>query len=556
MKTNTKKTISAALALILASAILTTGCGKAEEADASIADTSCSEESFYSEEASAETEEAIISAALTRAELEAKNTWNETQISEVMYTTQACFSRKVPTAGAETVSKYTKGTKVTVVAATDTGYYKLKDGSFIHSSFLSDTKPGAATTTVDEDIDEIFDDDNTTTTKKSSTTKKTTAQTTKKNSSETTKKTSKTTKKTTTDKTSTSSSSSVTYNVDYKTKYVYKQLPSDEKQLYANIVEAAKSFKSKVAVPEGLSVNQTIKTYVNVINQEPELFWLPRAIPVNINGYLSIKYVYTADQAAEIQTALDKNVKTILNTVDQYKSTFSKIKVIYDWVVLNSNFSTSDSEDTCSIKNGLTKGADLQCAGYARTMQYLFDLAGIRSVVIIGKNPEGTTHAWNKVYCDNGYYVIDATWGDPINEHNEDYIRYNYFLVPDAWVKNDHLNPNTYFRSNGVTIHLFDEPACTKTSANYYKVYNKEFSSYKDAMAGMKAELAANIKTGTVATTIRVTSKDIWDKMNTNDSFRELQNYAKAQGKNVKKLSRLKAYGEGTYVVQYDIFYK
>lgn len=548
MKTNTKKTISAALALILASAILTTGCGKAEEADASIADTSCSEESFYSEEASAETEEAIISAALTRAELEAKNTWNETQISEVMYTTQACFSRKVPTAGAETVSKYTKGTKVTVVAATDTGYYKLKDGSFIHSSFLSDTKPGAATTTVDEDIDEIFDDDNTTTTKKSSTTKK--------NSSETTKKTSKTTKKTTTDKTSTSSSSSVTYNVDYKTKYVYKQLPSDEKQLYANIVEAAKSFKSKVAVPEGLSVNQTIKTYVNVINQEPELFWLPRAIPVNINGYLNIKYVYTADQAAEIQTALDKNVKTILNTVDQYKSTFSKIKVIYDWVVLNSNFSTSDSEDTCSIKNGLTKGADLQCAGYARTMQYLFDLAGIRSVVIIGKNPQGTTHAWNKVYCDNGYYVIDATWGDPINEHNEDYIRYNYFLVPDAWVKNDHLNPNTYFRSNGVTIHLFDEPAGTKTSANYYKVYNKEFSSYKDAMAGMKAELAANIKTGTVATTIRVTSKDIWDKMNTNDSFRELQNYAKAQGKNVKKLSRLKAYGEGTYVVQYDIFYK
>ena len=136
MKMNTKKTISAALALILSAAFLTTGCGKTEEADVSIADASYSEESFYSEEISAETEEVIVSAALTRAELEAKNTWNETQISEVMYTTQACFSRKVPAAGAETVSKYTKGTKVTVVAATDTGYYKLKDGSFIHSSFI------------------------------------------------------------------------------------------------------------------------------------------------------------------------------------------------------------------------------------------------------------------------------------------------------------------------------------------------------------------------------------------------------------------------------------
>lgn len=555
MKMNTKKTISAALALILSAAVLTTGCGKAqEEADISIADTSYSEENTYSEETAAETEEVIISAALTRAELEAKNNWNETQISEVMYTTQACYSRKIPAAGAETVSKYTKGTKVTVIAATDTGYYKLKDGSYIHSSFLSDTKPGAVTTTVDEDIDEIFDDEETTTTKKSSTTKKTTAQTTKKNSSETTKATKKTTA--TTKKTTSSSSSSVTYNVDYKTKYVYKQLPASEKKLYANIVEAAKSFKSKVAVPEDLSVNQTIKTYVNVINQEPELFWLPRAIPVNINGSLNIKYVYTAEEAADIQTKLDKNVKTILNTVNQYKSTFSKIKVIYDWVIKNSNFSTSDSEDTCSIKNGLTKGADLQCAGYARTMQYLFDLSGIQSVVIIGKNPQGTTHAWNKVYCDNGYYVIDATWGDPINDHDENYIRYNYFLVPDAWVENDHLNPNTYFRGNGTTIHLFNEPSCTKTSANYYKVYKKEFSSYKEAMAGMKAELAANIKTGTVATTIRVTSKDIWDQMNTNASFRELQDYAKSQGASVKKLSRLKTYGEGTYVVQYDIFYK
>lgn len=537
MKMNTKKTISAALALILSAAFLTTGCGKTEEADVSIADASYSEESSYSEEISAETEEVIVSAALTRAELEAKNTWNETQINEIMYTTQACFSRKVPAAGAETVSKYTKGTKVTVVAATDTGYYKLKDGSFIHSSFLSDTKPGAVTTAAAND-DEIFDDEETTTTKKASTTKKTTKKTT------------------TTSKTNTSSSSSVTYNIDYKTKYVYKQLPSDEKQLYANIVEAAKNFKSKVAVPEGLSVNQTIKTYVNVINQEPELFWLPRAIPININGSLNIKYVYTADQVAEIQPALDKNVKTILNTVNQYKSTFSKIKAIYDWIVLNSNFSTSDSEDTCSIKNGLTKGADLQCAGYARTMQYLFDLSGIQSVVIIGKNPEGTTHAWNKVYCDNGYYIIDATWGDPINKHGEDYIRYNFFLVPDSWVKNDHLSPNTYFRSNGVTIKLFDEPSCTKTSANYYKVYNKEFSSYDAAIAGMKAEIDAAIKSGSVATTIRVTDSKLWDKMNSKAAFRELQNYAKSKSKKVQKLSQLKKYNDGIMVIQYDIIYK
>lgn len=555
MKMNTKKTISAVLALILSAAVLTTGCGKAEDTGITAADTSCSEEISYTEDAPAEENEIIVSAALTRAELEAKNSWNETQINEVMYTTQACYSRKIPAAGAETVSKYTKGTKVTVVAATDTGYYKLKDGSYIHSSFLSDTKPGAATTTTaDDDIDEIFDDD-TATTKKASTTKKTSAQTTKKGSSSTTKTTKKTTKTTASDD-KTSSSSSVAYNIDYKTKYVYKQLPSSEQKLYANIVEGAKSFKSNVTVPSDLTITQVTKTYVNVINQEPELFWLPRAVPISVGDHLQIRYVYTAEEVAEIQKELDKNVKTILNTVNQYKSTFSKIKVIYDWIILNSNFSTSSSEDTCSIKNGLTKGADLQCAGYARTMQYLFDLSGIKSVVVIGKNPEGTTHAWNKVYCDNGYYIIDATWGDPINKHGEDYIRYNFFLVPDAWVKNDHLYPNTFFRGNGTTIHLFDEPSCTKTSANYYKVYNKEFSSYDTAIAGMKAEIDAALESGSVAATIRVTDSKLWDKMNSTKAFRELQNYAKSKSKKVQKLSQLKKYNDGTKVIQYDIIYK
>ncbi|MGN1304920.1 MAG: transglutaminase domain-containing protein [Oscillospiraceae bacterium] len=561
MKINTKKTISAVLALILSAAVLTTGCGRADD----IADTAAQTEVSYSE--AAVTEETFLDLEVTKAEFDAKsNKWNETQINDIMYTTMDCYSRVSPVAGSDKVKKYVKGAKVNVIAATDTGYFKLKDGSFIHSSFLSDTKPGEVTTAPDDDIEEIFDDEDTTSaTKKTTakTTKKTTSKTTSKTTAKTTKKTTskttaKTTKKTTdeTVKNNTSTTVSYKYNVDYKTKYVYKQLPAAEQKLYANIVEAAKSFKSKVPVPDGLTDTQVIKTYTNVIYQEPQLFWLPSKVPSCYAGYLDIKYIYTSAEVAEIQPGLDKNVKTVMNTVNQYKSTFSKIKVIYDWVVKTSEFSESDSEDTSSVKNGLTKDAGLQCAGYARTMQYLFDVAGIESVVIIGKNAEGTTHAWNKVYCENGYYNIDATWGDPINDHDKNYIRYNYFLVPDAWIKNDHLNPNTFFRSNGSTIHLFEEPACTKTSANYYKATNKEFSSYKDAVAGMKAEIDAAIKAGSVAVTVRVTDKSIWDKMNTNDTFRELQNYAKAKSSKVKKISRLTKYGEGCYVVQYDIYYK
>lgn len=526
MRINKRKTVSAVLALVMAASMLTTGCASTEDSSAVAMTYAASE--------------AVTVGSLAKMELAAQN-WNETQINEIMYTTQACWSRKIPVAGAETVSKYKKNTKVTVVAATDTGYYKLKDGSFIHSTFLSDEKAGAATTTED-DIEEIFDDDDdTATTKKSSTT---------------TKKSSKTTTAATTKTSSTDKVSSVTYSKDYTTKYVYKQLPAAEKKLYANIVKAATDFKSTAAIPDGLSRNQVIKTYVNVLNQEPQLFWLSNTIPTSSSGNLKLSYIYTKKEAATIQTKLDKNVKTIMNSVNQYKSTFSKIKVIYDWVILNSEFSVSTTDEANStIKNGLTKGAELQCAGYARTMQYLFDIAGIESVCIIGKNTEGTTHAWNKVYCDNGYYNIDATWGDPANGIGDDYIRYNFFLVPDSWIKNDHLNPATYFRSNGVAISLFDPPAATKTSANYYKVYEKEFSTYKTAMAGFKAELDSAIKAGRVAVTIRVTDSELYEKMNSNTAGVELQRYAKAKSSKVQKLKKFSKVSGGVLVVQYDIVY-
>ena len=72
----------------------------------------------------------------------------------------------------------------------------------------------------------------------------------------------------------------------------------------------------------------------------------------------------------------------------------------------------------------------------------------------------------------------------------------------------------------------------------------------------MKAEIDAAIKSGSVATTIRVTDSKLWDKMNSKAAFRELQNYAKSKSKKVQKLSQLKKYNDGIMVIQYDIIYK
>ena len=73
--------------------------------------------------------------------------WTETKASGTKYVNTDCYSRKKAVLGAETVKLYNVNDKVTVTAKTDTGYYKLDTGAYIHSDYLSDSKIVIQTTT-------------------------------------------------------------------------------------------------------------------------------------------------------------------------------------------------------------------------------------------------------------------------------------------------------------------------------------------------------------------------------------------------------------------------
>ena len=75
--------------------------------------------------------------------------WTESKASGTKYVNTDCYSRKKAVLGADTVKLYNVNDKVTVTAKTDTGYFKLSDGSFIHGDYLSDSKvtqPAASAT--------------------------------------------------------------------------------------------------------------------------------------------------------------------------------------------------------------------------------------------------------------------------------------------------------------------------------------------------------------------------------------------------------------------------
>ena len=73
--------------------------------------------------------------------------WTETKASGTKYVNTDCYSRKKAVLGAEAVKLYSVNDKVTVTAKTDTGYYKLDTGAYIHSDYLSDNKVAQTATT-------------------------------------------------------------------------------------------------------------------------------------------------------------------------------------------------------------------------------------------------------------------------------------------------------------------------------------------------------------------------------------------------------------------------
>jgi len=65
--------------------------------------------------------------------------WAEDAINATMYVNQGCYSRTRAIMGSDTVRAYSYGETVHVIAITDTGYYKLDNGEYIHGDYLSES---------------------------------------------------------------------------------------------------------------------------------------------------------------------------------------------------------------------------------------------------------------------------------------------------------------------------------------------------------------------------------------------------------------------------------
>ncbi len=160
------------------------------------------------------------------------------------------------------------------------------------------------------------------------------------------------------------------------------------------------------------------------------------------------------DSSAEV---IYLNAKSILRTIiDDNMSDFEKIKAIHDYLILNVTY--DDDLLKLSMKNptdiskyngfyleGVFNDKRAVCEGISKAFTVLCNIEGIKCVVVTGKqanNPNGIGHAWNKVYLDGKWYIVDVTSDGTIINNSYEILSYQYFLISEDKMNKRYIKDN------------------------------------------------------------------------------------------------------------------
>ena len=150
----------------------------------------------------------------------------------------------------------------------------------------------------------------------------------------------------------------------------------------------------------------------------------------------------------------DEIKKVLREIISDEMNDYEKTKAIHDWLVMNVIYD-QELADLFSVESDLKKyngfyleGVFLDhsavCEGIAKAFAAMANIEGIPCVVVTGKsaiNPNGPGHAWNKIYVDGNWYVIDATSDGTIVGENE-VLSYEHFMISEAIMKEKYICPD------------------------------------------------------------------------------------------------------------------
>ena len=181
---------------------------------------------------------------------------------------------------------------------------------------------------------------------------------------------------------------------------------------------------------------------------------------------------------AETLYALARNVLRQICTDDM--TDVQKAHAIYDWIMWHVTYDTPATGASTSGESysayylegvfadgvtpigGVVYNPYAVCDGMSKAYSLMCNIEGIPCVRVVGQAgsslAESGGHAWNKVFVQNAWYVVDCTWGDSHGTLSLDGLRntdyelglHDYLFVTDSQINGTHFEPYRYSENTTV----------------------------------------------------------------------------------------------------------
>ncbi|MDE7464613.1 MAG: hypothetical protein K2M48_06245, partial [Clostridiales bacterium] len=181
--------------------------------------------------------------------------------------------------------------------------------------------------------------------------------------------------------------------------------------------------------------------------------------------------VPVAGSAADTVYGMARNILRQIISDDMTDK--QKAHAIYDWIMWQVTYDTpatkvqSNGEaysayylegvfgDGITPIGGVVYDPYAVCDGMSKAYSLMCNIEGIPCVRVSGMAGSSALaaggHAWNKVYVDGAWYIVDCTWGDPVSTRriggvsaDYEFALHDWLFVTDEMAEDTHYEPFMY----------------------------------------------------------------------------------------------------------------
>ncbi|MBD5508841.1 MAG: hypothetical protein HDR05_12560 [Lachnospiraceae bacterium] len=241
--------------------------------------------------------------------------------------------------------------------------------------------------------------------------------------------------------------------------YLFQLTSKNDREIYEIIYNSLVNKMDSIEI-KAADTEQVDYLFKCVIYDNPDIFFVSNYEYIqHSNNTMTLFPVYNMDleEIEEAQRRIEEYVDNVLEHIRPEMCNYEKELVIYDYIARNTEYNI-ESEYNQNLYS-VTLGRSV-CMGYTKMFKYLCQQVGIPCTVVIGQDKSGVKHAWNVVFIDDNWYMVDCTQSKGLLGESKGQINYYYFNITKEQID------RSYSIDNFGKI-----PDCNSIEAEYF---NKE----------------------------------------------------------------------------------